>query len=579
MISINAVGRLVVQVPFVGGNLEKLRKVPAEKQWEGRTLVTICCNETLLYLQDAFPETDWTPEAAARLQAAQEAREAFEKAKESRKQLVLDGDWVFSGRPPFAHQKTIFYLSRDLEHFAVFAEQGTGKSRTMVDTTAYLYQESKIDSVLIIAPNGVHRNWVGEFEAYFRPDIQYAIEYYDASGLVAHKKRVEDLIKVRDRLAIFCMNVESISHDSGMKIVNRFLKKRKTLVIIDESQKIKSPSSSRGKNAIKIGEKAAFRRLLTGTPVTNGLEDLFNQFRFLNPTILGCDTFTEFKAQYCVLGKFQHREIIGYKNVDQLQERITPWSFHVAKKDCLDLPDKVYVKRPVDLTAEQKRLYKELKDQFVAVLDSGETITAQLALTRLLRLHQVVCGHYAPDATEEIRKGTWYPLANNRMSACLDIVEEARSKVIVWSRFIPDILQLQELFKKSGIGVVTYCGLNSAEEAAANLKSFKTDPGIKVFLGTQMKGGTGLTINEAKTTIYYSNSFSLEDRLQSEDRNHRAGQDESVTYYDLYTPGTVDSKILYALKKKQEVANLVKSIEGIRAMLSEGDEIAGSLFD
>lgn len=570
--------KLRVQIPLNTSTLAKLRAVPADKAWSDRILLVKITTEALIYLRDNFPDVEWSPAAKEKLTEAETKIRALEEAKERRRMLVLDGEYPFANPPPFKHQKTVFFLSRDSEYFAVFAEQGTGKSRTMVDTAGYLYEKKKIDSMLILAPNGVHRNWIEQFEIFFRKDLPYKANFYSADAKAAHQAEIEELIKYKKGLRVVSVNVESISHDSGLKFVMRFMKGRKVLVVVDESQRIKSPSSKRGKNALKIAKAAPYRRILTGTPVTNGLEDLFNQMKFLDPTILGCDTFTEFKTLYCTMGGFGQKEIVGYKNVDQLQERIAPHSFHIAKKDCLDLPDKVYVKVPVELTDEQRRLYREIKTQFLAELNApGHTITAPLALTRLLRLHQIVCGHYSPDETEEVRKGTWFPLANNRIRTAVELVEEARSKVIIWSRFLPDIQQLKEALTKVGIGCVTYCGLDNRDTRFENLRDFKTNPKTKVFLGTQMAGGVGLTINEAKTTIYYANSFSLEDRLQSEDRNHRAGQDESVTYYDLYSPATIDSKILAALKKKQEVANLVKSLDGIRAMLEEVED--GSLFE
>ena len=319
---------------------------------------------------------------------------------------------------------------------------------------------------------------------------------------------------------------------------------------MDESSRIKHPGALRTKAILKFGQMASYRRILTGTPITKGAEDLYSQFRFLDPYILKHDSFYSFRARYCVMGGFESKQVVAYQNLSELTRNIEGHSFRVLKRDCLDLPDKIYQRHPVELSKNQRRLYDQMRKEFVAEMD-GERVDSPLALTRILRLQQIVCGWFPGDdgvkAIDEKK--------NPRLEALLDIISNIdSSKVIIWSRFRADQKVLECALKQLS---VSYHGGVPNDERATAVKRFQEDPDVRFFIGNPATAGLGLNLTAASYAIYYSNSFDLETRLQSEDRCHRIGTKNNVTYIDLEAPRTVDSKIIKALRAKKSVADLV----------------------
>lgn len=451
---------------------------------------------------------------------------------------------------PYDHQRRVITTSWDKDEFGLLWEVGTGKSFAILVKAAIRFMAGDIDTLFIIAPNGVHRQWINdEVPAHLPEGVPHLAAFYRAGRV---NRPFKELLANRDPkvLKIVAMNVESLSHRSGLEVAQQIMAKRNVLLEVDESQRIKTPGSKRTRNIWKLGREAALRRLSTGTDTTEGLEDLYGQFRFLNPDIIGCRTFAEFRHTYCVeVGQF--RKIVGYRNVEHLQKLIAPYVSVCEKDDCLDLPARTYVRREVELSPEQRKHYDELRRYYLTELTNGEVLEAPLAITRLMRLQQIIAGHVP-------REGGWDPVPSPRIAACVDLVEETRKKCIVWIRFRADAVLLGLAFDRAGIRYVPYNGSLTADQKAKNLHQFKTDPGVKVFLGTPAAGGTGLNINEANVAIFYSHSFSYEERHQAEARCHRIGQHHPVTYYDLVAPGTVDMKVLEALKKKGEVAKLMR---------------------
>jgi hypothetical protein len=470
--------------------------------------------------------------------------------------------WFSFKTKPYEHQALGFTRSRDADNFGLFWEVGTGKTKPLLDTAAYLHHLGEIDTLFVIANNGVHRQWVVDEVPAHLPDwCERRAMFYRAGRFSAADRAVLDH-KDPHVLRIITMNTESLSHGSGLEFARTVMDGRKVMLGSDESHKFKTPGSKRTRNIWKLAAEAAVRRIATGTEITQGFEDLYAQMRILDWRIIGCKTATEYRHTYCVeVGQF--RKIVGYKNTDELLAKIQPHIMVVEKKDCLDLPERTYVKREVELSPEQRRVYNDLRSNFIAELANGNIIDAPLAITRLMRLQQIIAGHVPQEG------GGWSPLPCPRLAACVDIVEEARRKVIVWIRFRADAVQVGEALRTAGIAYVDYNGSVSAAQKAANLERFKSDPNVKVFLGTPAAGGTGLTINEANTVVFYSHSFSYEERVQAEARCHRIGQTHPVTYYDLVAPGTVDTKVLAALRRKGEVAALMRDPATFKTWLED----------
>jgi SNF2 family DNA or RNA helicase len=332
----------------------------------------------------------------------------------------------------------------------------------------------------------------------------------------------------------------------------------KTFMAIDESTTIKTPSAARAKSVVKVGRAAVFRRIATGSPVTKSPMDLYQQCLFLSGACLDSPSYYAFQARYAVtiernLAAHSFKQVVGYRRLDEIQEKLSRFSFRVRKDECFDLPDKVFVRREVELTPEQKKAYDQMRLMALAQFDQGMTTTVN-ALTQLMRLQQIVCGHITLDTGEVL------PLKHNRINELMAAVAEANDKIIIWAHFRHDIEAIRlALQKEYGMtSVATYFGDTAQEDRTSIVEQFQ-DPNsdLRFFVGQPRTGGYGLTLTAADTMIYYSNGYDLEIRLQSEARIDRYGQTRKMTYIDLMSPGTVDEKIVEALVKKMDIANLI----------------------
>ena len=460
---------------------------------------------------------------------------------------------------PFLHQQVYLQRFWRQDVAALFADMGTGKSYMLLNNIAMLYDRGGINAALIVAPKGVYRNWVSqEIPKHMPAHILYRVGLWNASPRKAEQLSIDSLFEITDDLKILIMNIEALSTKKGTSFANRFLNAHNAMMAIDESTTIKNSSAARSKNAVTIGGKARFRRILTGSPITKSPMDLFQQCAFLSYGCLGQASFYGFQNRYALVierrvSSHSFRQVVGYQRMDELGDKLTAFSFRIRKEDCLDLPDKVYTRREVGLTPDQTRVYNQMKDLALAQFSAGMTSTTN-ALTQMMRLHQIVCGHTKLD------DGTVVEIANNRVQELVDTLEEFDGKAIIWASYRHDIesirLTLQKIYGMNA--VATYYGDTTDDERQDVITRFQ-DPNseLRFFVGNPRTGGYGITLTEASLVIYYSNSFDLEVRLQSEDRAHRIGQTKKVTYVDLISPGTIDEKIVQALRNKINIAGAV----------------------
>ncbi len=472
---------------------------------------------------------------------------------------IDDSGYIYQTKP-LDHQKKAFGVSRDLESFAYFMEMGTGKTKVVIDNIAYLYKKGLIQCAIVYAPNGVHQQWVDEqIPCHIPADTDYEAIAYRASDKKTEKRIKQIASDTTTGLKIITFNIESLARKTINEMVMQILRKYKSMMVIDESVRIKSPSAIRTKNAIYLGKSAKYRRIMTGAPVTKGYEDLYSQLNFLDNKILGFNSFYTFRNYYCIMGGFESRQIVGYKPqcIKELEDKLAACSFRVTKKECLDLPEKVYTKRYVELTSQQEDLYLKVKNELaidlrhltVAKTDKTEVDTSLMAaITKLLRMQQITCGFFIDEQNN-------YDLDNNRINVLMECIEEASGKVIVWSRFLRDIEKIKNDLNSRKIGCVVYSGEVSSKNRTEAIDSFRNDPDCKVFIGQPASAGTGLNLQVADTVIYYSNDFNADTRWQSEDRAHRIGQKNHVTYIDLIARKTVDEKILNSLLNKKSMAD------------------------
>jgi SNF2 family DNA or RNA helicase len=464
---------------------------------------------------------------------------------------------------PYAHQITALEKSWNKIAYGYFMEMGTGKSKVLVDNIAMLYDAGKINGALIIAPKGVYRNWYSsEIPTHLASHIQHKMVLWTASTSKAKDKEYQKLFESDYDLHILVMNVEAFSTKKGIDFASKFLRTHKTIMAVDESTTIKTPSAKRTKAIVDLGTKAHYRRILTGSPVTKSPLDLYTQCAFLHEDLLGFSSFYAFRNRYAHMidRNFGGRrvQIVGsYQRLDELADILNKFSYRVLKEDCLDLPEKIYIKREIELTDEQEKAYATMKSAALASI-KGKLATAPHVLTQMMRLHQITCGHLKTD------EGDITELKSNRLDELMDVLEEVEGKAIIWANYIYDIEHIvTEIKKKYGDdSVVQYYGAIASDQRQTNIEKFQ-DPksNYRFFVGNPQTGGYGITLTCANTVIYYSNGYDLEKRLQSEDRAHRIGQKKSVTYVDLIAAKTIDEKIVKALRAKINIASTIMGEE------------------
>jgi SNF2 family DNA or RNA helicase len=461
---------------------------------------------------------------------------------------------------PYEHQLKALEKSWASDTYALFMEMGTGKSKVLVDNIAILYDRGAIKGALIVAPKGVYKNWDAiEFPTHLPDHIECTKVLWEPTATKKKQAELDTLFDDKGDLKILIMNVEAFSTSKGLDFARSFLNifVGRALIGIDESTTIKNPTAKRTKNILKIGDLAKYRRILTGSPVTKSPLDLFSQCEFLDPYHLGHASYYSFRARYANMvkrnfGGRQVQLVVSYRRLDELADILDKFSYRVLKEDCLDLPEKVFTKRLVELTPEQDKAYKQMKQMALAMLDNGEVMTTVNVMTQLMRLHQITCGHFKAD------DGTTTALKNNRMDALLQLLEETDGKVIIWANYREDIKNIVAALKKAygDASTVEYHGGVDSTLRQEHIAQFQQKNGpTRYFVGNAQTGGYGITLTAANTVIYYSNSYDLEKRLQSEDRAHRIGQTGSVTYVDLIAENTVDDKIVKSLRNKINIAN------------------------
>jgi len=467
---------------------------------------------------------------------------------------------------PYAHQLTALEKSWEKQVYAYFMEMGTGKSKVLIDNISMLYDKGKINGALIIAPKGVYQNWYNsEIPTHLVDHIDKKMVLWQAMINKTQAKKLNTLFKTGEELHILIMNVEAFSTKKGVDFAHKFLNCHNALIAVDESTTIKNPGAKRTKNILGLSKYSKYRRILTGSPVTKSPLDLYTQCYFLSPWLLDHSSFYTFKNRYAVMrtANFGGRSVqivVGYRNLGELSEKLKPFSYRVLKDDCLDLPKKTFMKRIVQLSDEQKKVYSQMKQTALAFLN-GKAATTATVMTQLMRLHQITCGHFTSD------DGTTQVLKNNRIDELIDLLHEVHGKVVIWAHYRHDIETIVEHIKKefnTGVdnSVMTYYGDTSVEDRQKAIKEIQDpDSPVRFLVGTPQTGGYGITLTAASTMIYYSNGYDLEKRQQSEARIDRIGQTKPMTYVDIIAEDTVDERIVKALRKKINIASQVMGEE------------------
>jgi len=419
--------------------------------------------------------------------------------------------------------------------FALFHVMGAGKTLSTIALANLRRSHELIDRLLIICPTSIKGVWKKEIGL-------YSAMPYDLQVLEAGAK-----LKPYEGYPALVVGVEALSQGGAAGIAESFVAGGRTMVVVDESSTIKNHDAGRTEKCWEIGQLAAFRLILTGTNVTQGIQDLFAQMYFVDPAIIGELSYYSFRNKYCIMGGFEQRKIVGYRDIGVLFDRIRPYCDVVRKGD-MKLPPKQYQIREVKASPAQIKACKELARDMKTQL-GDKMVTTQNALEALLRFQQIA-GGFDPDGD---------PLPSNpKLAELLAILREFDGKAIIWARYLPEIAAITTALDKEWPGAcLSMWGATAPESRQMMVDTFQNDPKVRFFVTNQATGGKGLTLTAATLSVYYSNTFSLEDRLQSEDRNHRIGQENEVTYVDLKSDLKVDTLVLNALLNKKEVADYV----------------------
>lgn len=460
---------------------------------------------------------------------------------------------------PYQHQRDALMKGWNNEGFAYLMEQGTGKSKVLLDDIAVNYEMGRITQAAIIPYKGVYAEWVTpDFMQHWPERHEYIVHLWRGMNSAREKRQWQAFLEAKNVFKFFVINVEAFQ--AGRKAFDAMLEFTEcgpTLGAIDESSRIKNIKSVRTKTLLKLANEFDIRRILTGTVAPNDPSDVFAQFEFLGRRLLGHRSVYGFKNEFCVLKDIQVNNrtipiVVGAKNEFLLKRRMEPWSFRVMKDDCLDLPDKVYVTKSVEVDDGILAQYRSLAENALMFLEDT-VVSAQEGITLLLRLHQLTSGFIV----DEDKTQHW--IHDAKIDACLDLARDTDGKIIFWCGFRLPLRRLVEALRKEfgHESVVEYHGDVSVDQRREAVDGFQSGK-VRFFVGTQQAGGMGITLTAANTVVYYSNTFNLEHRLQSEDRAHRIGQTKKVTYYDLSIPGTVDGHIIKALKRKLDIASKIQ---------------------
>jgi SNF2 family DNA or RNA helicase len=472
------------------------------------------------------------------------------------------------------HQLDALNVSCYRQAFAYFMEMGLGKTALAIANFCILFLDNAIDAVLILAPKGAHKQWIAEeIPKHINPIIPLNMTLW-SSG----KYYMSDELKKVGALNIFALNIDSVNTEAGRFAIVQFMRlfgtkfdietdkkgnrhykmiqKGKLMMIVDESHQIGNWGTKRTTEIVDLGKLVQYKRILTGTPLATNLTNIWCQFMFLDPKIIGINYLTAFKSHFCEVGGYTGYEVVGEKNVEEFYTLIAPHSFRITKKECLDLPDKIYARKLYTLGNETRSHYENMKHAFMTQLNSGEIVEALNALAALTRLQQI-CSGFLPQKNEDGEVIGKDVFSYERSEVALDIVNQVEGPVIIWSRFIQDIVSLKHVFKeKYGHEVVTI----------DEIDLFKRGQKRLAFLNPA-SGGVALNLQESgcQTMIYINNSFNLIHREQSEDRVHRMGMKGALTIFDIVADGTIDDKIAENLKAKRDLAKFV--LDDIRQMI------------
>lgn len=506
--------------------------------------------ETLSQLVAVFPCLTVAPEVKLAIAEIVEREAAAAQIKAEGWQDTEPIEPMPLKTKPFKHQIAAYNMALNLPAAGLLMEQGCGKTITAIAIVGRRFQRGEVHRLLVVAPASVVPVWPLEFNLH----ADFAHRCRALEGPIS--KRIEELEynSFDHSAAPAPLDVVVTNYEAVWRMEEALANWNPDMIICDESQRIKTPGAKQSKVMHRLGRKAKYRLILSGTPVTQGPLDFFSQYKFLEPSIFG-NSYYAFRARYAVMGGYERKQVVGYNNLPELIRKAHSIAFRVTKEEALDLPPFTDQVMYCELERKAMNIYAQLKKESVAELSSEKVLTATNVLSRLLRLSQLT-GGFLGDGEGGIEQVSKAKL--NLLEETLDdLVVGTGKKIIIFARFLPEIAAIRKLLEAKGIDYEWIAGEVKMEERGEAVRRFQEDEGCKVFVAQIQTAGLGITLTAADTAIFYSLDYSFANYDQARARLHRIGQRNAVTYIHLIARGTVDEKILEALKNKRDVATEV----------------------
>lgn len=563
-----------------------------EKKWlrerKGYKIPATAPNINYLY-------STWTPDE---YEVTENAKVLFKYeevvSKVDEKRSVKRWEYLFEDKPtnfdcpytkkPFQHQLVAVESMIGSEAFGLLMEMGTGKTYCValeLNYYACMLAPGEMIRCIIACPKSLRENWKRELTTGIGSCHDVAIEVLNGD-----MKSIEQIMNLFEDSAR--IKVVICSYDSVETMKKQLLAFKPTYYVADESHYLKNPESKRSKANLEIAHAATMRRILTGTPVSNNILDVWHQFEILRKGALGFQTYTGFKKEYAYVEKHgQFEKVEGFKDdkIEELKEHMARLSFVVKKERCLDLPERLYSVVAVDMPATVRDAYAKMAKEFYMMLEDGNEVKTEFIIVQMLKLSQICCGYAigaklkdgcsAEDEDAEYeRTMSLIPGGDYKMNEMLDDVEETcgEGKAIIWSRFRLSNVMMKQKLEQRGIHAEIFDGSTKEANRQKIIDAFNNDTHTRVFIGNPQSGGVGLTLLGNKqapchTAYFYSNSFNFGSREQAEARNHRIGQVNKVIYKDYIYRDSIEEYIVDVLSNKRDLADEVKNVSKLKEIL------------
>lgn len=547
--------------------VDKCRAIPnrrwlkKSKVWTAPPIV-----RNVEYLKSKFSDAVWTDAAERKADEVANARRITKPGFPS---------WYTFKRTPLSQQREALNAAYGMDAFAFIMDPGTCKTQTFIDWVCAYAMEGRINAALVIVPNSVTYNWLDELED--ACPIDYVAEVMDTGSY----RKAEKIIATTGVFKWLIMSWESLSQGKAYKYAERFMLSTRCALGADESSWAKNHKATRTDNAINLSHLANVRAILTGTVILSKLYDMYSQFEIVDTNVIGIGDFYAFRNRYVEMGGYRDdkgrpKQVVGFKNVDELMELIRPFSFVKKKRDCLDLPPRIPEESPpgilrrTTMTSEQRKLYKEVKSKYKLPKFDGQDVPIQNVLEKCLRLQQIIQGIVSVDTGRKDKHGKAIleqrrifddPMKNPKIRELINLIEEIDGQVVIYSPFVYNIEDITAVLlhahPSSGVANLPK---GDAEELQQVARDFRKG-NYRFMVCSQKQGGIGLNFQSASDTIYLGNTQNLGDRVQSEARTERMGQKgDQITFWDIVCDDSEDTKtIMPSLREKMDLSEFVRN--------------------